>query len=238
MQLLDLTLPALASNLALDEALLLEAEAGRVTEVLRFWEWQQPAVVLGSGSILTQDVNEAACRVDDVPIVRRSSGGGTVLLGPGCLCFSLILAYDRTPLVREIRPSYCYILERNREALGGILPNLELAGTSDLAAGGRKSSGNSQQRKRHHLLHHGTVLYGFDISRASRYLHMPVRQPDYRHGRDHTNFLCNLPVTAEDLKRRLADAWHAVAPLPSWPEKAVAQLAADKYTGLDWIKRR
>ncbi|HEV3117610.1 MAG TPA: lipoate--protein ligase family protein, partial [Gemmataceae bacterium] len=85
MYLLDLTLPTIAENLALDEALLLEAEAGGA-EVLRFWEWKRPAVVLGAGSRLADDVDEAACHADGVPILRRSSGGGTVLLGSGCLC--------------------------------------------------------------------------------------------------------------------------------------------------------
>ena len=48
MQLLDLTLPTLADNLALDEALLLQAEAGG-PEALRFWEWPSYAVVIGAG---------------------------------------------------------------------------------------------------------------------------------------------------------------------------------------------
>jgi len=48
MRYLDLTLPSPAENLALDEALLEEAEAsGRPTETLRLWEPRQPAVVVG-----------------------------------------------------------------------------------------------------------------------------------------------------------------------------------------------
>jgi lipoate-protein ligase A len=238
MQLLDRTLATLAANLALDEALLLDAEAGRADEGLRFWEWPQPAVVLGSGCVLADDVDEAACRADAVPILRRSSGGGTVLLGAGCLCYSLILAYDRSPLLCDVRPSYVYILERIREALAGILPDLELAGTSDLATGDRKVSGNAQQRKRHFLLHHGTLLYDFESGLAARYLRLPARQPDYRGGRDHVSFLRNLPTAADDLKHRLARVWHADTPVTAWPESRVAELVADKYTRPDWIQRR
>src|SRR3954452_17786953 len=83
MRFLDLTLPGAAENLALDEALLLEAEAGRSGEVLRVWEWPRPAVVLGSGCKLAEDVWEEACAADGVPVLRRSTGGGTVLLGAG-----------------------------------------------------------------------------------------------------------------------------------------------------------
>src|SRR5262245_52719195 len=107
---LDLTLPTAAENLALDETLLLEADAGRGSEVLRLWEWPESAVVLGAGGRLADDVNEAACRADRVPILRRASGGGTVLLGNGCLLFSLVLSYERSAALREIRSSYCFIL--------------------------------------------------------------------------------------------------------------------------------
>src|ERR671937_1831087 len=105
MRLLDLTLPALADNLALDEALLLEAEAGRGGEVLRLWEWPTPGVVLGSGCRLAEDVHEAACRADGVPVLRRASGGGTVLLAAGCLLYSLVLSYERYAELQDITAS-------------------------------------------------------------------------------------------------------------------------------------
>src|SRR5690349_19969206 len=80
MHFLDLTLPILAENLALDEALLLEGEDGRGGEVLRPWEWPRRAVVLGAGCWFAADVYEASCLHDGVPLLRRASGGGTVLL--------------------------------------------------------------------------------------------------------------------------------------------------------------
>src|SRR5438552_3115684 len=132
MHFLDKTLPTLAENLALDEALLLEAEAGRGGEVLRLWEWPPPAVVLGAGCRLAEDVDEERCRADGVPVLRRASGGGTVLLGAGCLLYTLVLAYDRSPPLREIRSSYEYILYRIRDALLRLTPHVELKGISDL----------------------------------------------------------------------------------------------------------
>src|SRR5438067_790620 len=74
MDFLDLTLPTLAENLALDEALLLEAEDGRGGEVLRVWEWPTPAVVLGAAGVVADDVDAAACAADGVP--RRGAAGG------------------------------------------------------------------------------------------------------------------------------------------------------------------
>jgi len=238
MQQLDLTLPTLAENLALDEALLLEAESGQGGECLRLWEWRTPAVVLGSGCRLADDVDEAGCLADGVPILRRASGGGSVLQGAGCLSYSLVLAYDRAPALQAVRPSYAYILGRLAEALGDLVPKIEHAGISDLAAAGRKFSGNAQQRKRTHLLHHGTLLYDFDLCLVGRYLRMPARQPEYRGQRGHTDFLVNLPTTGAALKQRLWHTWASGDEREGWPQELVRQLVAEKYTRADWIRRR
>jgi lipoate-protein ligase A len=235
MRFLDRTLAAAADNLALDEALLLAAEAGSGGEVLRLWEWPYPAVVLGAGCRLADDVDEVACRADGVPILRRASGGGTVLLGPGCLLYSLVLRYDRAPELTQIHSSYVCILQRVAGALGpGAVP----AGISDLALEGRKFSGNAQQRKRDHFLHHGTLLYAFDLQRVARYLRPPPRQPAYREGRSHADFLRNLEVPGEELKRRLRAAWEADEALDGWPEEWVRQLVREKYELAEWVRRR
>src|SRR5438309_218496 len=107
MHFLDLTLPTLAENLALDDALLMDAEAGGPS-LLRMWQWTQWAVILGAGGKFADEVNDAACQEDNVPVLRRSSGGGTVLLGPGCLLFSIILS--RQPSLMDANASYRHIL--------------------------------------------------------------------------------------------------------------------------------
>jgi lipoate-protein ligase A len=238
MDFLDVTLSSLAENLALDEALLLAAESGDGGEVLRSWEWPRLAVVLGSGCRIEEDVEEAACVADGVPILRRSSGGGTVLLGAGCLLYTLILDSRRDPDLGEIRPSYRHILGRLAAALSEGVGPVEPAGISDLVIFGRKFSGNAQQRKRAFLLHHGTLLYGFDLGLVPRYLREPARQPDYRGGRDHRAFLRNLPLDRGELTRRLRDTWEAQTSLTAWTTEEVRRLVAEKYNNTEWIRRR
>lgn len=236
MQFLDLTLPTPAENLALDEALLLEAETGRGGEILRLWEYPRPMIVLGAACRLAEDVHEANCRDANIPILRRSSGGGTVMLGAGCLCFSLVLAYGRSPALGDIRSSYAFILERLCSGL--CLQDVEPKGLSDLALAGRKLSGNSQQRKRNFLLHHGTLLHSFDPRGLDDFLKPPPRQPDYRGGRAHADFLTNLPLSEDDLKTRLRTAWEADETRYSWPRSRVQELAESKYAQAEWICRR
>ncbi len=237
MRFLDRTLPTLAQNLALDEALLLDAEAGG-PEVLRLWQWPGPAVVLGAGGRVADDVHAERCRADGVPLGRRSSGGGTVLLGPGCLLYAVVLRLDRDPALGQIPSSYRYVLGRIIAGLAAPGGELDIRGSSDVARLERKVSGNAQQRKRTHLLQHGTLLYAFDAGRVGHYLKAPPRQPEYRERRDHADFLTNLAADVAGLKRALRTAWLAEEEMAGWPAERVQMLVADKYGRDDWVWRR
>ena len=238
MRLLDLTLPTAAENLALDEALLLAAEEGPAGEVLRFWQNLTPAVVLGAGGSVAIDVNLPACIADGVPILRRASGGGTVVLGPGCLCFSVVLKYSSAPGLDQIPASNRYVLGRTLNAVKKIAPAASVEGTSDLAVNGVKFSGNAQQRKRAHFLHHGTLLCGFDVSLVSRYLNAPERQPEYRRDRPHAAFVGNLPVGWEPVARLLVEEWQPDGEYQLVPMDRVRELIEEKYGREEWNRRR
>jgi lipoate-protein ligase A len=237
MRFLDLTMPTLEENLALDEALLLDAEAGG-EETLRVWSWPHLAVVLGAAGRLDDDVHEDVCTRDRIPLARRSSGGGTVLLGSGCLLYSLILRFDRAPEFADLRASYREILGRLQRALMPQAVPITLEGSSDLAWQGRKFSGNAQQRKRTHLLHHGTLLHAFDLALIARYLKPPPRQPEYRQGRSHAEFLCNLPMREDKLIAMLQSAWCPTGTHATIPHEQVRQLVDEKYATESWTRRR
>jgi lipoate---protein ligase len=235
MRLLDRTMPTLIENLALDEALLLEAEAG-AGDLLRFWEWPDPAVVLGAGGQRHAEVDVPRCRHDGVPIVRRASGGGTVLLGRGCLLYSLVLSMIDHPELADLRASYRVIGKRLMTAFAEV--GTEVDGQSDLVVAGRKFSGNAQQRKRSHLLHHGTLLHAFDIARIADYVTHPPRMPEYRQGRPHADFVANVPMSVERIKTQLAEAWQASETTTEVPMEMVERLVHEKYGRQSWHERR
>ncbi|MCX6621881.1 MAG: lipoate--protein ligase family protein [Acidobacteria bacterium] len=196
-------------NLELDTARFQAAEAGAGTEILRLWEATEPVVVLGRSGSISRDTDEDACARDGVPILRRESGGGAVVLAAGCINYSLILPLERNPELRLVAVSYRLILKWVIGALA--VPGLEIRGLSDLAIGGRKVSGNAQRRGRNALLHHGTLLCGFDSRLAERYLKEPLRQPDYRLGRRHSEFLGNLPLSGGEVAERLRTQQYTIA---------------------------
>jgi lipoate-protein ligase A len=234
LSLIDLTLPTPEENLALDEALLIECEETSV-EALRFWESPVHFVVLGVAGKVAADVREEECARAGVPILRRASGGGTVLQGPGCLNFSLALSLEARPDLHDLGRSYCVILERTARSLG--IDGLAHEGTSDIARAGMKVSGNAQKRGRRALLHHGTVLHGFDLGLAERCLAEPEKQPAYRARRPHREFLENIPLSREEIAARIARAWEARPESPPRRIPSLDRLIAERYGNPEWTRR-
>jgi lipoate---protein ligase len=235
MKLCDLTLETPEQNLACDEALLELCEAGESDEILRFWAPSQHFVVLGYANKTATEVNLPACHELSIPILRRSTGGGTVLQGPGVLNYSLILRIDDSGPFHGIATTNQFILERNRDALARlVIDPVEWCGQTDLAIGGLKCAGNAQRRLRHFLLFHGSFLLDLDFRLLERVLPLPSRQPEYRANRPHASFLLNLKVASDTLKAVLRESWGAAVPLRTIPFSQIASLTREKYALPEW----
>lgn len=235
MKYLDLTLPTPEENLACDEALLDLCETGVETEVLRFWESSHPFVVLGYSNKTATEVHLDDAKRAGLPIRRRCTGGGSVVQGPGCLNFSLILRIPDTGPLTGVTETNHFILQRHRDTLLPILGNtLAVRGISDLTLGDLKISGNAQRRKKHCLLFHGTFLLNFDIELVERILPMPSREPDYRRHRRHREFLTNAELPRLSLKNALKQAWQADEPLYVLPFADIRRLACERYASHEW----
>jgi len=193
--------------IALDEVLLDKATRGGIGETLRFWESRDYFIVVGRAGKVKEDCNVRECRREKIKIIRRTSGGGAVLQGAGCLNFSLVLSYKRDERYKSIQGSYLSILHDIAESFQRTGLNVEFFPTSDLALDGKKISGNAQARKRGFFLHHGTFLYDFDLPRVEKYLKHPAREPEYRLERSHKKFLTNIPVSPSVLCEKIKNVF-------------------------------
>ncbi len=200
----DRTLPSVAEDLALDEALLIEADSGRGPALVRFWERSTHAVVLGASRRIREDVDVDACRADGVPIFRRSSGGGTVVIGPGALNVSVILPESAAPGLSAVDVAHRHVLDRMALTIRGLGRRVDVLGHGDLVLDDRKCAGSAQRRLRTWFLVHCSILYNFDLGRLGRYLKQPDRQPEYRRGRPHHEFVGNLGLTRSELVEGLS----------------------------------
>ena len=138
-------------NLAREEALfdqLVPGESVFLTYVNR------RSVVGGKHQNPWRESNTGFLRRQDIPFLRRVSGGGTVVHDDGNLCFSIMQGKDHFDRKRN--------LSLVIDALHLVGIEARMTEAFDLAAGGRKFSGNSFCFRRERALHHGTVLVDSD----------------------------------------------------------------------------
>ena len=91
-------------NMALDEAIATEVRRGTAPPTLRLYCWNRPSLTLGCFQ-RTADINIAYCRSQDIPIVRRPTGGRAILHGEE-LTYSFSIKTDRGPFSHGLLDSY------------------------------------------------------------------------------------------------------------------------------------
>lgn len=231
------TLSTVALELAVEEALLDEAEEGRWhSEWMRVWHPQQPFVVIGRGSKLAVEVDCPASFECGVPILRRMSGGAAVVAGPGCLIYAVMLSLQARPQLRMVDELHRYVMQQMLDSLQPLAPALVMDGTCDLVMSNRKTSGNSLRIRRDWALYHGTLLLNMDLAIIDRCLKHPPREPEYRQRRAHSQFVANMNLPADQVISRLVEQWQAGEPTSQLPLSQAKQLAVNKYLSRQWIE--
>ena len=137
-----------------------------------------------------RDVDVAACAARGIPVWTRRGGGGAVVLTPGCIVFTFA-GYMRHLLehARYLRLIGLLWRDALREC---AVDGAEVRGHGDLALGDRKLAGTSVFRRRHLLLYQGSLLVHFDPELLDACLPHPSREPEYRRGRSHREFVTSL----------------------------------------------
>jgi lipoate-protein ligase A len=169
-----------------DDTLLIATQQNR-QERIRVYIPDQVQVVLGRASKPETELHMGACMEDGVLILRRRGGGCAVVLDPGNV---IVTVAEHVPGFGNNKAHFkrlsAWVIEC-LETLG--VRGLGQRGISDLALGERKVAGSCLHRSRDTLLYSASLLVGPDISLIERYLKHPPREPDYRNGRPHRDFL-------------------------------------------------
>lgn len=234
-----------------------EGAESRGTEALRFWHFDRPVVVMGRSTRVSQEVNSEACAADGVPVLRRSSGGASIVAGPGCLMYTLLVDYRVRPAWRMLDVAHQSVMEKLATATQstlaefGLSQKVEWLGTCDLTIAGRKFSGNALRCRRRFMIYHGTILLQMPLDHIARYLLQPPRQPEYRENRDHLSFVCNLlpddfsqtMAFQSRLIDSMARAWQADRPWAEFPCRELwhehsNELLHRKYLSPKWHQER
>jgi lipoate-protein ligase A len=189
----------------LDEDLLEQVRSG-TPWAYRSWEPEQILVVLGRGNQADLEVYDDRCQADLVPIIRRRGGGGTVVLSPGVLVISLVKRVKQHFGFQEYFQQINAMIIASLQNLG--IWDLSQQGHSDICIRDRKILGASMYRSKDLLFYSASLMVSNSLDLIDWYLKHPSKEPEYRRGRSHQNFLTTISqeyaaLTVDIVKARI-----------------------------------
>lgn len=149
-----------------------------------------PAIVMGISGKLDELVYRDKALAREVTVIRRFSGGGTVVVDRNTVFATMISDDIDLPDVEALpRPLMEWTTKMYEHAFGkyGKFRLRE----NDYCFGERKFAGNAQAITRKRWLHHTTFLWDYE-PRNMALLRHPSNAPAYREGREHSHFICSL----------------------------------------------
>ncbi|WP_342318535.1 lipoate--protein ligase family protein [Corynebacterium mayonis] len=157
-------------NVALDELLLDQVRTGKRNPTLRFWEWEDRAVVFGSYQSYRNELDQKGVEKHGIVPVRRISGGGAMFMeGGNCITYSLYLPDDAVKGLSYV-DSYEYLDAWVLAGLQKLGVNAWYVPINDITSDAGKIGGAAQKRVPGAVLHHTTMSYDIDADKMMEVL--------------------------------------------------------------------
>lgn len=148
-------------------------------------EGSPPAIVMGISGKPDELINFKKLEQNPIPVIKRFSGGGTVVVDESTVFVSFICQNDLHNFAPYPEPILRWSAELYKEVLQ--LPHFALR-ENDYAIGSKKIGGNAQYLRKDRWLHHTTFLWDYRKQLMELLLH-PKKTPTYREGRCHETFI-------------------------------------------------
>jgi lipoate-protein ligase A len=145
-----------------------------------------PAIVMGISGIPEKLLDRNRVSKDNIPVIKRFSGGGTVYVDRHTVFATLIC--NRSTLNIPLQPQP--ILQWSETFYRSFFNVLSLR-ENDYVMGDKKFGGNAQYIQKNRWLLHTSFLWDYSPEKM-RYLLLPEKRPQYRKDRSHADFLCAL----------------------------------------------
>lgn len=145
-------------------------------------------IVLGISGQPDLLLNQPLVQKDNIPVIRRFSGGGTVIVDEETLFVTFIFSKGALNLLPFPEPIMRW--SSDLYASSWKIPGFALR-ENDYVIYDKKCGGNAQYIKKDRWLHHTSFLWNFQPNNM-KYLLLPTKRPKYREDRDHRDFLCRL----------------------------------------------
>jgi len=200
-----------------------------------------PALIVGKHQNTLAEINFIKAEKENVPVVRRMSGGGTVFHDEGNLNYCFIKKGDNGKLINFKKYSQPII-----DTLQALNIDAKFEGKSDLTIEGKKFSGNASHIYKNKLMQHGTMLFSSDLKRLNNLLKVnPLKFKD-RGIRSVRSKVTNISeyisgsmsienfgkLIVQDLKMKFPDAQKFE--LSEIDIKKIESLMVKKYNNWEW----
>lgn len=153
-------------------------------------EGSPPSIIMGISGKPEELVNALEMKKAPIPLIRRYSGGGAVIVDANTLFVSFIFQKEAFSFPCFPEPILRWSEELYQKALN--IEGFKLK-ENDYVIDNLKCGGNAQYIKKDRFVHHTTFLWNFE-DEAMDYLLHPLKTPSYRKGRSHTDFLTRLSL--------------------------------------------
>lgn len=154
------------------------------------WQPDDVYIVLGRSNDTEKSLNTQLVIKDGIKVLKRPSGGETVVLTPQTLVFSIKIDSCKLKHPKSIFNTInnSLIKELSKNGIEGVYSR----GISDLSIGEQKILGSSMYLKDNIYFYHAVLNVSEKPQYISQYLKHPSREPDYRKGRGHSEFITSL----------------------------------------------
>jgi lipoate-protein ligase A len=140
-------------NIAAEEYLLKNMEE----DCFMLWQ-NEPSIIVGKHQNTLAEINYQYVKENDIPVIRRISGGGTVFHDPGNLNFTFIAKGEKGKLV-----DFQKFINPIIDFLNKVGVPAKFEGKNDIKVNGLKISGNAEHVFKDKVLHHGTLLFSSNL---------------------------------------------------------------------------
>lgn len=248
-------------NMAVDEAMLL-AQNGSLQPTLRFYDWLQPAFSFGYFQRISEEVDVATCDTHGIEIVRRITGGGTVIHGWD-VTYTLIVPHGCGTFPKDISAAYCAISDCLINGLQRLdidvayqadkptaedAPNICLTNPAqyDTLLNEKKIAGVSQRRNRVGVMYQGYIALNLPPSEVLALASRQVSFDQLAAGKSTAINECrSFPVYRREIEAAVALGFEETlgvrltnSELSPEEIEAAASLAQTKYGAAEWNFRR
>jgi lipoate-protein ligase A len=220
--------------------------AGRRGPTLRFWEWAEPALVLGSHQVLANEVDRLAAAELGFVVARRMSGGGTMIVEPGRSITYSVYAPESVVAGLSFVDSFARLDAWAVECLRGLGVPAGYRPINDIVSPEGKIGGAAQARRRGFVLHHTAIAHAMDTAIVARLIRIGRERVSSRGVRSAEKAVSPLDrwlaLDRDAVVAALAGCFverHRALPgaLDAGELEAARALAASKYATPGWVDR-